>query len=157
VWGGLSPELQRNVAVVKLPMVSPEENALMVNALQRCSSIVAQNSPQEGFGLTLTEAMWKGRPVLGTRAAGIHAQVTDGEHGRLVCNRENPEEIAATLGGMLEDESSCRVWGRNARARVAERYLTLAQVRRWLELISSAYSGEYTPDHDEDRMARIPA
>ena len=117
MWGGLSPELQRDVAVVKLPMVSPEENALMVNALQRCSSIVAQNSPQEGFGLTVTEAMWKGRPVLGTRAAGIHAQVTDGEHGRLVSNPENPEEIAATLGGMLEDESSCRVWGRNARPR----------------------------------------
>jgi len=56
VWGGLSPELQRDVAVVKLPMVSPEENALKVNALQRCSSIVAQNSLQEGFGLTVTEA-----------------------------------------------------------------------------------------------------
>jgi trehalose synthase len=138
-------------------MRSPEENALMVNALQRCSSVVAQNSLQEGFGLTVTEAMWKARPVLGTRAAGIRAQVTDGEHGRLVSDPENPEEITATLGEMLEDESSRRAWGRNARARVAERYLTLAQVRRWLEVLSSEYSGEYAPGHDEGRMARIPA
>jgi trehalose synthase len=59
VWERLAPELQRDIAVLKLPMGSPEENALMVIALQRCSSVVAQNSLQEGFGLTVTEAMWK--------------------------------------------------------------------------------------------------
>jgi trehalose synthase len=59
VCGRLAPELQRDIAVLKLPMCSPEENALIVDTLQRCSSVVAQNSLQEGFGLTVTEAMWK--------------------------------------------------------------------------------------------------
>jgi trehalose synthase len=135
VWGGLFPELQRDVAVVKLPMVSPKENALIVNALQRCSSIVAQNSLQEGFGLTVTEAMWKARPVLGTHAAGIRAQVTDGEHGRLVRDPENPEEIAATLGEMLDDEDARRIWGRNARFRATERGLIFGRERRGLEIL----------------------
>jgi trehalose synthase len=134
VWRGLSPELQRDVAVVKLPMVSPEENALMVNALQRCSSVVAQNSLQEGFGLTVTEAMWKARPVLGTHVDGIHAQVTDGEHGRLVGDPENPEEIAAKLGEMLVDEEAHRVWDRNARFHATEHALIFTQLRRGLGL-----------------------
>jgi trehalose synthase len=104
LWTKLGPELQRDIVVLKLPMSSPEANALMVNALQRCSSVVAQNALREGFGLTVTEAMWKSRPVLGTLAAGIRSQVLDGREGRLVRDPENPVEIAA----MLDETSGTR-------------------------------------------------
>jgi trehalose synthase len=134
-------------------MVSPESNALMVNALQRCSSIMVQNSLQEGFGLTVTEAMWKARPVLGTRAAGIRSQVIDREHGLLVSDPEDPDEIAATLGEMLDDEEARGIWGRNAQVRATERYLVFAQVRRWLEVLS----GECAAGRGEGQTAQISA
>ena len=60
----LDADVQRDIILLALPMSSRKRNALMVNALQRCSAIVVQNSHREGFGLTVTEAMWKGVPVL---------------------------------------------------------------------------------------------
>jgi len=86
--------LQEDVAIVSLPMASRAENALMVNALQRCASIVVQNSLREGFGLTVTEAMWKQRGVLGSRACGIRAQIRDGIDGRLVTDSGNAAKRA---------------------------------------------------------------
>ena len=123
-------------------MASVRENALMVNALQRCSSVVAQNSLREGFGLTATEAMWKALPVLGTQtAAGLRAQIVDGEHGRLVCDPTDPEEIAAALSAMLVDDKARDCWGRNARHRVVDSFLVFAELRRWLEVLLRATAG----------------
>ena len=91
---GLPPELQREIAILKLPLGSVKENALLVNALKRCSTIVAQNSTREGFGLTVAEAMWKALPVMGGAAAGVKAQVVDGITGRLVDDPEGPDAVA---------------------------------------------------------------
>lgn len=78
IYGELPDFVQRDIALVALPMNDPRQNALMVNALQRTSSIVAQNSLREGFGLTVTEAMWKHIPVLtNRRACGPRQQVRD--------------------------------------------------------------------------------
>ena len=136
LWHDLPPEIQRDVAIITLPMTSRRVNSLMVNALQRCSAIVAQNSLQEGFGLTVAEALWKRRPVLGTHAAGIREQVTDGVHGRLTPQAEDVEAIAHTIHEMLNAEEERRRWARNARRRVSERYLVFTQVRRWLEILA---------------------
>src|SRR6202007_3278918 len=97
----LAPEFQKDIALLSLPMASPEQNALMVGAIQRCATVVVQNSLREGFGLTVTEAMWKAIPVLGTEACGIRHQIRDGIEGRLVSNPQDPEEIAVHLGAML--------------------------------------------------------
>jgi trehalose synthase len=142
LWHDLPPEIQRDVAIITLPMTSRRVNALMVNALQRCSTIVAQNSLQEGFGLTVTEAMWKRRPVLGTHAAGIREQVKDGVHGRLTPQAEDPEGIAHTIHEMMNAEEERKKWARNARRRVSERYLVFTQVRRWLEVLAQAVDRE---------------
>ena len=84
-YAGLGPTLQADVALVTLPMRAPRENALMVNALQRASSIVVQNSLREGFGLTVAEAMWKRIPVLtNERACGPRHQVRHLVDGFLV-------------------------------------------------------------------------
>lgn len=128
--------LQDDVALVSLPMGSRDQNALMVNALQRCSSVVAQNSLQEGFGLTVTEAMWKQRGVLGSRACGIRQQIRDGMDGRLVSDCENPDEIATLLESMLEDLPGRTHWGQSAQLRVHDEFLVFTQVRRWIETLA---------------------
>jgi trehalose synthase len=134
LWHELPPDVQRDITVLALPMDSRALNAKMVNALQRCSTIVVQNSLREGFGLTVTEGMWKEAAILGTRAAGIREQVNDGEHGRLLHHPEDPEEIAQVLGEMLHDEDERERWSRNAKYRVTNRYLVFTQVQRWLEV-----------------------
>ena len=64
-----------------IPMDDGDENAIIVNALQRHADVVVQKSLVEGFGLTVTEAMWKGRPVLASAVGGIHDQIVDGATG----------------------------------------------------------------------------
>jgi trehalose synthase len=133
-WLDFPPDLRRDVALIRLPMESRKANALMVNVLQRSSVAVVQNSLEEGFGLTVTEAMWKGVSVLGSTAAGIAAQVEDGETGRLIEDPEDPIGIAERLDEMLESEKKADAWATNARRNVADRFLVTAQVTRWLEL-----------------------
>ena len=67
-----------------------DENAAMVNALQRRADVVVQKSIAEGFGLTVAEAMWKRRPVVGTRVGGIQDQIVDGESGLLIDDPARP-------------------------------------------------------------------
>ena len=133
-WHELAPDLQRDIAILALPMDSRRANALMVNVLQRCSSVVAQNSLREGFGLTVTEGMWKRTPILTTHAAGPREQIKDREHGRLVHQADDPAEIATVLDEMLEAGGDRVVWGRNAQLRASRRYLVFPQILRWLEV-----------------------
>jgi trehalose synthase len=137
-WRALPPELQHEVAVLKLPLISVKENALMVNALQQCSTIIAQNSIREGFGLTVAEAMWKARPVLGGAAPGIKAQIVDGVTGRLVDDPESPEVVAEVLDDMLSNSKDRELWGRNGRRRVTHEFLIFNELQRWLELVVEA-------------------
>jgi trehalose synthase len=125
--------LQEDVAIISLPMGSREENALMVNSLQRCSSIVVQNSLREGFGLTVTEAMWKQCSVLGSRACGIRQQIRNEVDGRLIPDCEDAEAIANLLDAMLDDLPGRGRLGQNAQRRVHSDFLVFTQVRRWLE------------------------
>lgn len=133
----LPPELQRDVVILSLPMDSAKENALMVNAIQRCSSVVVQNSLREGFGLTATEAMWKRVPVLGTHAGSLRTQIRDQVDGVLVNNPEDREEVAAALGAMLGDHAFRDKLGRSAQRRVYQEFLVFTQVRRILEVLAT--------------------
>ncbi len=141
-WRALGAGVQQDIAILTLPMQSRKVNALMVNALQRCSTIVVQNSLREGFGLTATEAMWKALPVLGTQAAGLRAQIEDGVHGRLLEDARDPEEIARTLNEMLGSKRK-EVWARNGQRRVAEQFLVLSQVKRWVQVLDDL--GQHAP------------
>ena len=137
-YGALAPEVRRDVAVITLPMVSLKENALMVNALQRASTVIAQNSLREGFGLTVAEAMWKAVPVLGSaRACGVRQQVRHGLDGCLVPDPEDGEAIAEAMRCMLADADELERWGRNAQHRVHEEFLVFRQIRSWLRLLAS--------------------
>lgn len=142
-YRALHPAVQDDVALVLLPMHSLEENALMVNALQRASTIVVQNSLREGFGLTIAEAMWKRVPVLTTsRACGPRQQVRDGLDGRLIADPENREELSDALNGMLADPERLERWGQSAQRRVHDQFLVLTQLRSWARLLSTLLSRE---------------
>ena len=129
----LPAKLQDDVALVVLPMDSRKENALMVNVLQRCSTIVVQNSVEEGFGLTAAEALFKRVAFVGTRACGLRQQVRDKMEGRLVSSAENVGELADTLFELLEDSMLRDTYARNGQRRIHDEFLVFKQVERLLE------------------------
>jgi trehalose synthase len=138
----LEDEVRSDIAVLALPMRNLTHNALMVNALQRVSTIVAQNSLREGFGLTITEAMWKAVPVLSnSRACGPRQQVRDGVEGRLLRDPENPAEIAAALRSMLSRPKRLHRWGVAGQQHVSEHFLIHTQLTHWVRLLARLTSG----------------
>jgi trehalose synthase len=137
-YTALEPDLQADVALLALPMASLKENALIVNALQRCATLVVQNSLREGFGLTVTEAMWKRCAVLASPACGLRQQIRHGVDGHLLTSAEDPEEIADTLELLLNAPRTREAHGRAAQLRVQDEFLVFTQVRRWLEVLTEA-------------------
>jgi trehalose synthase len=130
------PERVRNrVHLVTLPMDDPEENAAIVNALQRHSTIVVQKSIAEGFGLTVAEAMWKGRPVVASRIGGIQDQIIDGRSGLLV-DPLDLEAFGAALIHLLSDRRRAARIGAAAHRRVRDRFLGPRHLGQYLELLS---------------------
>jgi trehalose synthase len=137
-YRGLHPAVQDDIALLLLPMGSLEENALLVNALQRASTIVVQNSLREGFGLTIAEAMWKRVPVLtNSRACGPRQQVRDGLDGRLIADPEDPDQLRRALDEMLLDADRLERWGQSAQRRVHDQFLVLGHLRAWGQMLSS--------------------
>ncbi len=140
-YARLDPETQRDVAILSLPMESVEENALLVNALQRASTLVVQNSLREGFGLTVSEALWKSTPVLGSGATGIRQQIRDGIEGRLIEDAGDPDSVASALSQVLLGEKDREAWALNGQRRVGEEFLLMSQLRKWLELLARSRDG----------------
>jgi trehalose synthase len=133
-WSALPAGDRGRVHLASLPMVDIEENAAIVNALQRHAVIVVQKSLREGFGLTVTEAMWKARPVVASRIGGIQDQIIDGEHGLLV----DPHDLTAFGGAvsrLLDNREYAERLGANARARVTTEYLGVRHLVQYAELL----------------------
>jgi trehalose synthase len=139
-YSRLDASLQRDIALLVLPMESRKENALMVNALQRCSSVVVQNSIQEGFGLTATEAMWKGVPVVGSRAHGLRQQIRSGIDGTLIQDPTDPTEIAERLSDILMTKTKRNRMAQSAQQRVRHDFLIFTQLGQWLRALNHAVS-----------------
>lgn len=135
-WLDLNGDLREDVAIVLMP-AERFESALVINALQRCATVVAQNSLREGFGLTVTEAMWKRAVLVGSDTGGIRAQVRDGTDGRLIPDSSDPESVAATLDAVFGARGQWDDWSLNAQRRVTDEYLLFGQVMRWLDTIGS--------------------
>lgn len=133
-WLALPAALRRLVHLALLPMDDEEENGAIVNALQRHAAVIVQKSLQEGFGLTVTEAMWKRRPVVASAVGGIQDQIRNGIDGLLV----HPTDLGA-LGGLLRrvlsDEQLSRTLGNAAHDRVRDEYLSLNALERWAEVV----------------------
>jgi len=136
VYSALEPAVAADVALIALPMTSLKDNALIVNALHRCATLVVQNSLREGFGLTVTEAMWKRCAVLAGPACGLRQQIRHGVDGHVLTSAEDPGEIADTIERLLTAPRIREAYGRSAQLRVQDEFLVFTQVRRWLELLA---------------------
>ncbi len=134
-WRALPRQQRKRVHLVNLPMDDLQENAAMVNALQRHAAVVVQKSVREGFGLTVTEAMWKARPVIASAVGGIQDQIEHGVSGLLL---KDPSDLGAFGGAitqLLDNQGFALRLGRNARRRVAQNYLGLGIVAQYDHLI----------------------
>jgi trehalose synthase len=133
-WGQLPDDARRRVHICSIPMDDVEENAAVVNALQRRADVVVQKSLAEGFGLTVAEAMWKGRPTVGSRVGGIQDQIESGRSGLLV-DPSDAIEIGSAITSVLEDASTAAELGQAGRWRVVENYLAPSLLTRQFALI----------------------
>ncbi len=121
-WRAFPHAARAHVHLACLPMADVDENAAIVNAVQRRASVVTQKSLAEGFGLTVSEAMWKERPLVASRVGGIPDQVEDGEDGILV-EPEDLESFGRALRLLLEDRGYAAQLGHNAHERARRDFL----------------------------------
>jgi trehalose synthase len=110
----------------------PPDDHLTINALQRISDIILQKSTREGFGLTVTEAMWKGKPVIGGDTGGIRLQVINHHTGFLV---NTPEGAALRIRYLLKRRDKLMEMGEKARQFVKENFLITRHLREYLTLM----------------------
>ncbi|MFN2465769.1 MAG: glycosyltransferase [Candidatus Dormibacteria bacterium] len=139
-WKALAEEQRARIHLVALPMDDGEENAAMVNALQRHAFAVVQKSTAEGFGLTVAEAMWKARPVVASRIGGIQDQIEDGKTGILL---GDPGDLAAygkAVVSLLEDERLAADIGRAAQDRVRDEFLGARSLMQYMKLMAGLIS-----------------
>ena len=134
--GAALPRAARDrVHLACLPMEDLEENAAMVNAIQRRADVIVQKSLAEGFGLTVAEAMWKARPVLASRVGGILDQLRHGTSGLLL---EDPSDLVGfgrAVQALLTDRDRTQRMGEAAHRRVGQEYLAPCRLIQGLDLI----------------------
>jgi trehalose synthase len=134
-WRALPLEAQARISLVALPTVDVDENAAIVNALQRHAAVIVQKSLHEGFGLTVTEALWKSRPVIASAVGGIQDQITDGVQGLLLKDPSNLAAFGELLERLLTDAELSKQLGEQGHARVLDRYLGVHSLLKYGDLI----------------------
>ncbi len=108
--------------------------ALEVNAFQRAATVVLQLSIREGFGLAVTEALWKGKPVVARPSGGILLQVIDGVTGYLV---RNPEEASRAVIHLIRNPELRRKLGLNGKAHVKKNFIITKHIERYLKVLEN--------------------
>jgi trehalose synthase len=134
-WHELPTRVRRRVHLCSLPMEDVEENAAIVNALQRHAGVVVQKSLAEGFGLTVAEAMWKQRPVVASRIGGIRDQIEDGRSGVLLPDPRDLEQVGAAIAELLADGERAQRLGIAAQLRVQQQFLGPHHLGRYFEVM----------------------
>jgi trehalose synthase len=132
-WAGFPEPIRARVHLACVPMEDADEAATIVNALQRHAAVVVQKSLAEGFGLTVAEAMWKERAVVGGAVGGIVDQILDGVTGFLV-DAHDLEQYARSVRALLDDVPLARTMGVAAHARVRDQFLGDRHLEQWAAL-----------------------
>ena len=138
----LPAAIRDRVLLVSLPMDDVDENAAMVNALQRHAAVVVQKSLAEGFGLTVAEAMWKGRPVIASAAGGIPDQIGPGT-GVLL---DDPGDLAGfgqALATLLTDDTLRGELGAMAQEHVRAHFVGDLHLIRYADLLLRLVGAEH--------------
>jgi trehalose synthase len=135
---------QERIHLVTLPMADVQENAVIVNALQRRACVAVQKSLAEGFGLTVAEAMWKARPVVASRIGGIQDQIEDGRSGRLV-DAQDLAAYGSAVTDLIADCTLASTMGRQARQRVRSSFLGTRSLLQYIALFERLVLGQGLP------------
>ncbi len=133
LWAQLPDGIRGRIHLVCVPMADGDEAAAIVNALQRHATVVVQKSLAEGFGLTVTEAMWKERPVVGSAVGGIVDQIVDGDTGFLV-DALDLDAYARAACSLLDDRQLAARMGSAGRQRVRDEFLGDRHLAQWAQL-----------------------
>lgn len=133
-WTSLAPTVRNAIRLVVLPMSDGLVNARAVNAIQRHASVVVQKSLHEGYGLTVSEAMWKQRAVLASAVGGITAQIPPGT-GVLLDDPADLDAFGRSLARLVDDPPTRRSLGRRARRHVRAHGLSDRHLIRYGELL----------------------
>jgi trehalose synthase len=136
-WRRLPRAQRDHIDLVRLSMRDREANATLVNALQRAASVIVKKSLEEGFGLGVTEAMWKGRPVVATRVGGHRDQIEDGVSGVLVDDPRDLRGFGQAIGDVLLDKPRAQRLGGAAHERIRAGYLPDQAIGAWLSLLAT--------------------
>ena len=132
------PDAARSrVHLTALPMDDIDENAHLVNALQRYASVVVQKSLMEGFGLTVTEPMWKYRAVVASAIGGILDQVEDGVSGVLLADPADLDTCAGEVAKLLAEPERAHRLGVAAHERVQDRFLGDRHLIQYAEIFAT--------------------
>jgi trehalose synthase len=128
------------VHLVAVPMDDVDENAHIVNAIQQHAAVVVQKSLVEGFGLTVTEAMWKGRPVVASAVGGIADQIVDGKDGLLLDDPRDLTALGDPLDRVLRDPRLADALGEAARTKVQDYFLGDRHLEQYVDLFTRLLS-----------------
>ena len=135
--GNKYKDIQDKIYILSLPMNNTDENALIVNALQRLSSIVIQNSLREGFGLTVTEAMWKGTPIIASNVGGIRVQCMDGINGININDPTDYKSVAKSINKMISSgDLQMKKYAIAGKKNVIQKFLIWSQCRNYLDTLN---------------------
>lgn len=137
-WRALPHAMRGRVHLACVPVADPDEMSAITNALQRRATVVTQKSIAEGFGLTVTEAMWKSRPIVASAVGGIVDQITHEEHGLLIEDPHDLPSFGAAVERLLRDPTLAARLGANARARAAADFLGDRHLDRYAGLFVAA-------------------
>jgi trehalose synthase len=144
-WSRLPAEARDRVHLASVPMDDSDENAIIVNAVQRHAYAVVQKSLVEGFGLTVTEAMWKARPVVASRVGGIQDQIVHGRDGILVDDPRDIAGFADALARLLDDPILAERLGRAGAERVRDKFLGDRHLAQYVDLFARLFAGRPSP------------
>ena len=156
-WQRLPSRARARVHVACLPLTSPEENAAMVNAIQRLAAVVVKKSLQEGFGLGVTEAMWKARPVVASAVGGHLEQVQHRHSGLLVADPADVGAFGDAIVELLQEPPLAARLGQAARERVRALFLNDRHFVRWVEVFGSALEPRAGATGSMGPTAGVPA
>jgi trehalose synthase len=136
-WRRLPRAERDRVDLVRLSMRDLDANAAMVNALQREAAVIVKKSLEEGFGLGVTEAMWKRRPVVASRVGGHRDQIEDAVSGILVDDARDLAAFGRAVADLLVDVERARRLGDRAHERVRQFFLPDHHMAAWLRLLAT--------------------
>jgi trehalose synthase len=136
-WRAVPESIRGRVHLASIPMDDVDENAIIINALQRHAYLVVQKSIVEGFGLTVTEAMWKAKPMIASRVGGIQDQIVNERDGLLIADPFDLDALAAAMARLLDDRELAERLGVAGRARVLAQFLGDRHLAQYVALFES--------------------